>query len=301
VLQLDAARTWNFVLPEAWTTQPAPIRLTATITAPEAQSECYPCHDKANSLTLSGLTFNTTAPLRLNVVYGCVRRKAGDPQSACDTAPLDTHTALFAGGDSLVVQTFPLAAVDFQISLRSPITLPVDGDPYYDGAMTPERVADFQRMVCALAAQHDGDQAPPNEITVGLLPGPTMGMLGKGRPHCITVVVEVEKGSPAKALPRAAELVAEELGHALGRPHAGCKVHVNPEGAPCEPTYQQFPCPHGGICTPGFDTYGLRAIDPGDPPEGEHAHDFMSYGDGAQWISPYTYRHLYDALRALAH
>ncbi len=77
----------------------------------------------------------------------------------------------------------PSLRCDFQVSLRSPITLPVDGDPYYDGAMTPDRVADFQRMVCELAAQRGGGQAPPNEITVGLLPGPTMGMLGKGRPH----------------------------------------------------------------------------------------------------------------------
>ncbi len=86
-LQLDASRTWNFVLPEAWTTQPEPIRLTATLTAPEDQPECYNCADRANSLTLSGLTFNATAPLRLNIVYGCVRRNAGDPPSACDTVP----------------------------------------------------------------------------------------------------------------------------------------------------------------------------------------------------------------------
>ena len=71
------------------------------------------------------------------------------------------------------------------------------------------------------------------------------------------------------------------------------------ESEPCEPTIQQFPCAHGGNCTPGFDTSALRVIDPGNPPAGEHAHDFMSYGDGVQWISPYTYRRLYEALRAL--
>ncbi len=135
--------------------------------------------------------------------------------------------------------------------------------------------------------------AGTNEITVGLVPGPTFGILGLGGKRCI--VVAVEKDSP-----RTADLVAEELGHALGRPHAGCKVHSSLESEPCEPTIQQFPCAHGGICTPGFDTVALRVIDPGHPPDGAHAHDFMSYGDGVQWISPYTYRRLYEALRALA-
>ena len=46
--------------------------------------------------------------------------------------------------------------------------------------------------------------------------------------------------------------------------------------------------------------YTLHVIDPGNPPEGPHAHDFMSYGEGVQWISPYTYRHLYDTLRDLS-
>ncbi|OIO92745.1 MAG: hypothetical protein AUK03_09325 [Anaerolineae bacterium CG2_30_64_16] len=39
-----------------------------------------------------------------------------------------------------------------------------------------------------------------------------------------------------------------------------------------------------------------RAIVPGDP-TGAHVHDFMSYGGGDQWISPYTYRKLFDTLR----
>ncbi len=158
-LRSDASRTWNFVLPDDWTTQLVPIRLTATITAPHDQSEGYLYDDEANSLALSNLTFNVTAPLRLKIVYGCVRRKASDPPSACDTAPIDTHTALFTSGDSLIVQTFPLAAHDFQLALRSPITVPVDGDlQSSDGAMTPDRMTAFLRLVCSLAQLPSGGQ-----------------------------------------------------------------------------------------------------------------------------------------------
>jgi hypothetical protein len=198
-----------------------------------------------------------------------------------------------AGGDSLVVRTYPIAARDIHITLQNPITLPVDGDMNNFGAMTAERMFAFHRTVCELAQQRAGDQKPAlNEITVGLVPGPARGILGAASDHCI--VVAVERGSP-----RTADVIAEELGHALGRPHAGCRVHSYLESEPCEPTIQVFPCAHGGICTPGFDTYALQVIDPGNPPAESHAHDFMSYGEGVQWISPYTYRHLYDALRAV--
>jgi hypothetical protein len=294
-LQRDASRTWNFVLPDAWITQAAPLRLTAAITASEDQPECYPCHDKANNLTLAGLAFQATAPLRLNVVYGCVRRKASDPQSACETSPLGIHADLLTGDDSLVKRTFPIAERDIQITAQSPITLPVDGDfERTAGAMTRERMYAFHRLMCDAARASSGGRAQrDNEITIGLVPEPAPTVRGLNGDHCIVVAVD------ASTLERAAEVIAEELGHALGRPHAGCNIHPPGEPAPCDPIYQQFPCPHGGICVPGFDAAHLSVVDPGNPPAGEHAHDFMSYGEGAQWISPYTYRHLYDALRAL--
>jgi hypothetical protein len=297
-LRKDAARTWIFVLPEAWTAVTVPISLTVEITAPHAQPECAICHDGANRLTLSGLRFNPVAPLQLHVVYACVRHNAGDPQSVCTTAALASHQRMFSSESSLVVQTFPVAAQDFRIMLRDPITLSVDGDlRIAGGPMTPSRMNAFHQQICDLAQRNAGrNPRPLNDIYIGFVPGPTLGILGLGGDHCIVVSID-----PA-ALDQSAEVLAEELGHALGRPHAGCNVHPPGEDPPCDPTQQVFPCLHGGICTYGFDCYNLRVINPGNPPLGEHAHDFMSYGGGVQWISPYTYRHLYDALRSiLAH
>ena len=91
--------------------------------------------------------------------------------------------------------------------------------------------------------------------------GAVSAVAGRGREvHLIPSCGEIGgvSVSLSKDSLRAADLVAEELGHALGRPHAGCKVHSSLESEPCEPTIQQFPCAHGGICTPGFDTVALR-------------------------------------------
>jgi hypothetical protein len=278
-----------------WTLADAPVRLTVSITAPLAHPECPHCHDGANRLTLSELTFQRLAPLELHVVYACVRRNAGDPPSTCRTAPLNTHTRLFVSGSSLVAQTFPVALRDFHVTPRDPITISLDGDfRIRGGPLTPARLGAFHQQVCSLARQAGGDALPLNEVVVGFAPGPAIGIFGLSDDHCLVVSVDPSD------MDRTAETMAEELGHALGRPHAGCNVHPPGEDEPCDPTLQVFPCAHGGICDVGFNTYGLRAIDPGDLRGTQaHAHDFMSYGGGVQWISPYTYRKLFDTLRAL--
>jgi len=97
--------------------------------------------------------------------------------------------------------------------------------------------------------------------------------------------------------------VAHEVGHNLGRKHAG-NDHGEGEGGGFD---ERFPYSHGGIGEVGFDTTAMRAIPKRAPfPEGvptlrdlcregsDHAHDFMSYGGGPYWISPYTWRALFD-------
>jgi hypothetical protein len=294
-LRRDATRTWNFVLPEAWTTATDAISLTVTLVESSNAPECPSCADGANYLTLGGLVFHPTAPLELHILYACVRRNASDPPSVCDHAPLDMHEKLFQQDDSLVVQTFPVAAQDFHLTLHDPITVPVDGDfSQPDGSMTPTRIAAFEHFVCELANSTAGGAPPPvNVIYVGILPAPVIDHFGLGGRNCI--VAGPNYARDATSTWNIVETVAHELGHALGRPHAGCGIHGEP--APCDPTVQVFPCLFGGICTYGFDTAALQVIDPGDPPDDAHAHDLMSYGPGRRWISPYTYRHLYDTLR----
>jgi hypothetical protein len=315
-LRQDVTRTWNFVLPEAWTRMGVPISLTATITAPPNAPVCPACDDYANYLTLGGLVFHPISPLELHIVYACVRRNASNPPLTCDHAPLNIHEDLFHAADSLIVQTFPIAGQEFHLTLHDPITVPIDGDLTLPGGpMTTERMNEFERFVCDLAANAaHGATLPVNVIYFGIVPAPDTGVMGLGKRNCAVAMVDVpSRGpviSPAETAahelgyghsPRlalsSAQTVAHELGHALGRAHAGCALHGEPP--PCDPVPQVFPCKGGGICTSGFDTAHLQVINPGSETDGSHVHDFMSYGGGQRWVSPYTYRHLYDTLRSV--
>ncbi len=177
---------------------------------------------------------------------------------------------------------------------RSPTTVLVDGDfSLPDGAMSLPRLQAFWSQVCALAPAAGSAPLPLNFVYVGLLPGPTQEFGGYGGRNCI-VLARLD-GSGVHHILLTSQMLAHELGHALGLNHAGCGEHGEP--TPCDPAPQVFPCVSGGICTYGFDTAAMSAIAPGNPPDGYHAHDFMSYGRGQLWVSPYTYRHLYDSLR----
>ncbi len=293
ILRQDANRTWNFVLPEVWTNM-TNIRLTATVHAPFYADECPGCKDGANSLTVSNIDFVQTSPLKLHLLYACIRRKASDSTTTCDTAPLNIHQSVFQIAGSLFVQTYPVAAKDIQITLHNPLTVPYDGEfKLPNGDMTTNRMEAFHGKVCNLAEADTGkklDDLPVNLIYFGIVPAPVTAVLGLGSRNC--AIGKLDPG----ALYGDTETAAEEVGHSLGRGHAGCAVHDPPEGSPCDPIPAQFPCEHGGICTYGFDIFSMKVIAPGTA-SGIHTHDFMSYGDGTQWISNYTYRHLYNTLR----
>jgi hypothetical protein len=126
----------------------------------------------------------------------------------------------------LIVQTFPVAVGDIHITVETPIDLAVDGDFEKDGRMTARRMRAFHEAVCDLARRRTGGQKPAlNEITIGFVPGPALSILGLGGEGCIVVVVDPDS-------PHTPDLVAEELGHALGRPHAGCNIHGEGAGRP---------------------------------------------------------------------
>lgn len=297
-LREEAAHTWNFVLPEAWTLMQGPVRLTASASVPGFMTECSGCADGANQFTLGNVLFRSTAPLKLRLVWACVRRGASVPATSCDHAPFAIYPSVFQAATSLFVQTLPVAAKDIQITLHNPLTLPVDGQFILPGApMTSDRMGAFHNDVCALAVKDAGKangEIPINQIYFGIVPAPVTAVLGIGSRSC--AIAKLAPDASGGAAAGDIETATEEVGHALGRPHASCD---HGEGG-CEPAPAVFPCTHGGICTVGFNTATLQTIPPGNPPAGPHAHDFMSYGDGAQWVSPYTYGHLFEALSQAA-
>jgi len=112
--------------------------------------------------------------------------------------------------------------------------------------------------------------------------------------------------------------IAHELAHNLGRMHAGNSHGEDTSGfweefwqllTNTDDTDYDFPNPHGGIGEPGIALTTLHwkpgplpfLIAPGMPAYAQtHAHDFMSYGGGSEWISPYTYKALYDKRKITA-
>lgn len=80
-----------------------------------------------------------------------------------------------------------------------------------------------------------------------------------------------------------------EIGHALaGLVHAS-NDHDEADGG----SWEEWPYPHGGSGTTGFDAVRQRAKPVGDL--ADHSNDLMSYGD-QKWISPKTYLRLYDSI-----
>ena len=292
----DTRLSWNFVLPASWT-QAGTIYLEAEILPPNGLQECAGCADAANRLRVSGIPFQKTSPVKLHLQWACVRRHASDPPGLCDNVRLDIYQDIFQTAGSGFVQTYPVALQDIQITLHSPITQTFDGQfTTPNGAMTSNRMYAYHDAICDLAEKDTGknhNDLPVNLSYFGIVPAPITAIIGLALDGC--AIGKVDPGNLANDI---LSSVAHEVGHTYGRPHAGCNTHdYNPEGAPCEAIPTAFPCAHGGICDFGFDTVALQAIAPGDP-AGAHVHDFMSYGGGDQWISPYTYRKLFDTLRS---
>jgi hypothetical protein len=113
--------------------------------------------------------------------------------------------------------------------------------------------------------------------------------------------------------------IAHEIAHNLGRMHAGNSHGEDTSGfweefwellTNTDDTDYDYPYRHGGLGEPGvaLTTFDWEAdappflIAPGVPQYMQaHEHDFMSYGGGSyEWVSPYTYKALYDRFKITA-
>jgi hypothetical protein len=293
----DPSKSWNFWLPDAWTKKVnEPLRLTTKILIPGSFWECPGCEDGANSMTVNGVWFRKTAPLKITPFWACVRRNANDDKYDCDEAPLDAHTQVFQDFESVLVQTYPLNEEDITFELRDANWVYMDGNFNASGAMTSDKMQRFQNTICNAVVKDILFGRWPGSVYFGFAPVPTTNTSGLGRPGGGCAIAKFDPNNVFEDTATA----AQEVGHVLGFDwHASCDHGEDTQSAACLAAPATFPCPHGGICTFGYGWTAsgmLDAIDPGTP-AGAHAHDFMSYGSAPSWISPYIHGRLYNIFR----
>lgn len=291
IVELGSGRLIDFLLPMEWT-RPGDVELTARLISPEG----YEC----GGLCLENNTYRWSVrfspPKTLRIIPVKVRLRDVEPISDDQIAPLF----------EAIRRTYPVS----QLEILPPVTLNsstsrADFDRDVEGARKRVLREITNSFTCYRAIEDVGSffDAVWAWITdcgwdtywAGILP-PSLGCPGG----------LAWPNSPASISEATAWAVAHEVAHCLGRSHAG-NAHGEGGGGGFDP---RFPYDHGTIGHPGFDTTAMMEIPAAAPyPPGwrptipvpcreaatpEHTHDFMSYGRGPYWISPYTWTGLFD-------
>ena len=276
----DPAGAVSFRLPVAWTT-PGTVTLVAEIDAPSGLRE----HEEANNATaLANVTFRAVRPIEIHQVK-LEYTFGGRTQSPADLAPAFRRTAevMPIRADALTVSTFadaPVADITAGIAplvKRYRLARPDLADCVGNGecldkvrALSITAVEDIRR-----------GSASRRDFTFGSSPV-AQGSLSNG--HAEAVVAA--HGATTRMLTG----TAHELGHLLGRAHAGQNCPqtgrgAEQEGEPWPPDDQGL---IGGLALdrrPGSAALGPYRIFGVSPP----TFDFMSYcpggNDSLVWVS----------------
>jgi hypothetical protein len=209
-------------------------------------------------------SFTPVPPLRVHVVLihynGPDRQGTGTLDVAAPTV-WDVATSF-----NYIASTYPVGAIHFtacdEIEWNTALNLPT-GD------------IGWGRLFNALGEIQDGGDK--RDLFVGLIP---VGVPGGG-------ILGLGGGGLALAYGRDGPVLAQEMGHALGRMHAPCGMPGNPD--PNYPTYASYP--PASIGEFGLDPATFAVFDFATTV------DFMSYC-APRWISPYTYLGLLNAIRS---
>lgn len=269
-LREDASRTWNFLLPRAWT-EAGQIELIAQINSNRSLQECDRCFGDNEWRTT--IRFEDVGSLRIQPVIVGFR---DDSSGGTREAPIETALCTLQA----LLKVYPIWGIQMFI----PAFVTVRGDAS-DSAVLDALARGFGHLA-------------GNTRVYGLKPGGdglAFGRYATGPATDQTCGVELFS---QRALSWGAAYAAHELGHTFGLCHAS-DDHGESSGG-C--TERDWPYPHGGIGEVGFDVYRMEALAPGTP-SGTHAHDFMSYGGNdrrnhpVEWVSPLTWRWLFDQFR----
>jgi hypothetical protein len=270
----DAAKSWNFHLPQSWVTlsseeESFTLRLVVEANPPgvEYQPECEGC-DNDNAVILPGQEFSYIPPLHLKpfFVHHTFTDEKGQEVAVPGPTPEEFSAAL-----NTVHRLFPIGDGARGMTVLPPTSVTWKG---------PLRVGDANVFAEAMIRRFLPD---------GSLDGGRRGtfylFLFSPSEWCGTFALAwvgksyVQTGTCGFAL-------AHELTHAIGLHHAG-NEHGEAGGGSFNPDY---PDANGRVESNayGFDLWSMRAI----PPDGgeEGTYDYMSYGPQPQWVSVYTWK-----------
>jgi hypothetical protein len=246
--QFDADRpkatsTFNFRIPETWTTGDGPITLVGTIDPAKTFPECAKCRDN-DSVALSGVTFTKEKPLAVRPIPLTWVDRGRTVAPANPAATIEATWPYFPlARDQLVLgaTSSPLdisGAIAAAASKAAKAGHPVSGDPQsLYSCLANETCTDvlggsvLTMEMEAVGAQWGQTQAQVKGIPVGIFKGDvysgTFGETAAGEPG--TLFSTDSSAGNYESLPH-------EMLHALGFLHtAGCGSPLRPEAYPANP------------------------------------------------------------------
>ena len=278
--RLLAVRSWNIMLPNAWTTaadgttgSQRTLNLEVEIEAPPGLSECAGCVDGANRLRIPGVTFTQVDPFwqRVNLL-------GYEFQAEGVTYPL--HPNQVKENLDYIRRTYPVVESSVPVSVA--VTgVYSDGRPLEikDKATLDKRCSEFLGFVHLAGGWYIGPYSKP-----------PLGLIS----HAFSCAGIGEDSDGGYAYARVSGLTGagHELGHAYGLNHCGPPPGHVAECSVASWCDDDWPWPHGTIGGWGFNTLTLQPYPPGAA-ESDY-HDFMSYGKPNWWISPRNWIKLFN-------
>jgi Calx-beta domain len=238
-----AASTFNFMIPESWTTTAGPITLVGTVDPAKTFPECSKCRDN-DSVALSGVTFTKEKPLAIRPIpltwidkgkTVAPNNPAGTIEAAWPFFPLARNQLVLGATSAPLDLSGAIAAA---VAKAAKAKQPVSGDPQslYSclsdtacGDVLGPSILTMEMEV--LGAQWKQTQAQVNGIPVGIFKGDiyagTYGETAGWEPHTL-FSTDAFLGNN--------ESLPHEILHALGFMHtAGCGSPASPEAYPANP------------------------------------------------------------------
>lgn len=281
-MRSDAARSWNFLLPQAWVTLAAkeePLDLRFVVKAnppgPDHRPECGGCEND-NAVILEGQKFVYLPPLIIKPYFVDLIIPPGEDEAIIFSGPTPDE---FQAALSAVYGLLPIGEAAWGVFVLPPTRVTWEG---------PLRRGDRHLFAEAMIRRYlPGGSLKGSQPGIYYLflftrlpyyrhfpgdRGPSMAWLGKS-------YVQARTYAPS---------IVHELTHAIGLNHAG-NGHGEVNWGGFNPDYPD----EKGRVEPnayGFDLASMKAVPP--DPYGQQTYDFMSYGPGAKWVSVYTWENI---------